>query len=87
MALEAFDFLQISEDQETVTYNLSDKLTIISILNLPHTLSKAELTNLFKIEGVLRFYKKSLFWVLVTEDLDMVKQVEARLKEDIIVYR
>jgi hypothetical protein len=85
-SLSQFDFITLSDDQEQFTYNLSEQLTLISILNLPHSLNRGDIINLLKLDGdYLRFYKKSLFWVLVTEDKDLVNKLEVTLKEDLIV--
>jgi hypothetical protein len=87
--LKTFKFLQFSEDNEQASYTLPEQFTIISLLNIPHTLSKADLEKLFEINpsNYSRFNKKSLFWILVTEDQEFVKQLEAKLKEANLIVK
>lgn len=64
--LENFAFLEISEDQETITYFINDNLISFSIINIPQKVTKNELLKKLEIEDVhdSRLFKKSIFWIL-----------------------
>jgi hypothetical protein len=83
-ALFSLNFVTVSDDFDHVTYDLPDSLTIISLLNIPFSLNQDELLQLLEVDNYTRFYKKSLFWLLVGDSIDIVK-LTTRLKGDLIV--
>jgi hypothetical protein len=84
-ALFSFNFLTISDDFEHVTYTLGDHFKTISLLNVPQGMTKDDLEKELGTndKDYVRFYKKSMCWVLVHEG--NIDGLIGRLNSDIIV--
>ena len=79
--IESINYLKLSENQEAASYEIEQNLVVFSLLNVPQKMSKEELLSMLNLDSsqVLRLYKRSLYWILVTtEDYQVV---EKRLKE------
>ena len=68
--LNKCDFLKISNDFETITYDLPEGLTVFSILNIPSKLNKTEVEKQIELDNLQfsRLYKKGFYWILATND-------------------
>ena len=68
--LKQCEFLKISDDNETITYDISDDFTAYSILNIPTKMSKEEVKDKIELINLKyeRLYKSSFYWILVTHD-------------------
>ena len=80
------DFIKISEDNETITYDLPEGLTVFSILNFPAKMSKKEVEKSIELDNLQfsRLYKKSLYWILATNDKETTICSQNSLRELII---
>lgn len=68
--LKEIDYLAINEDEQTIKLKISEGIHVISIINTPHTWKSDDITSKIlndKMEKVKRFYKKSMFWYIVTD--------------------
>lgn len=72
--LKACDFFKFSDNDETVTYDLPEGLTVFSILNFPSKKTKEEISKLIELDNLpySRLYRKSLYWILATNDKETV---------------
>ncbi|MCQ2820343.1 MAG: hypothetical protein MJ252_24005 [archaeon] len=68
--LSKIDFLKVSEDKQTVTYELDSNITVFQILNIPFLMGKQEVIKRLELTNLIysRLYKKSLYWILSTND-------------------
>lgn len=85
--LKACDFIKLSNNQETVSYDLPDGLTVFSILNFPPKKTKEEIAKLIELDNLSysRLYRKSLYWILVTNDKETVICSQNSLREMVFV--
>ena len=81
--LKKCDFLKISDDLETITYDLPDGLTVFSILNIPPKMNKTEVEKHIDLANLQfsRLYKKSFYWILATNDKETVICSQNSLRE------
>ena len=66
--LSKIDYIKLSENKERVSILIPENFAVFSLLNVPQKMTEEELIKLISIpkENFLRIYKKSLFWVIVT---------------------
>ena len=81
--LNKCDFLKISNDSETITYDLPEGLTVFSILNIPSKLNKTEVEKQIELDNLQfsRLYKKGFYWILATNDKETVICSQNSLRE------
>ena len=81
--LNKCDFLKISNDSETITYDLPEGLTVFSILNIPSKLNKTEVEKQIELDNLQfsRLYKKGFSWILATNDKETVFGSQNSLRE------
>ena len=81
--LKKCDFLKISDDLETATYDLPDGITVFSILNIPPKMSKKEVEKNIELDNLQfsRLYKKSFYWILSTNDKETIICSQNSLRE------
>jgi len=81
-ALESLHFLKVEDDK--VKYILSDTLAYFNFLNIPGKLPKDEIAKALNLnehtDKYSRFYKKYLYWLLVSEDREFCEKFEKTLK-------
>jgi hypothetical protein len=65
--LSTLDFIQLSPNQETATYVLSEDFSVFSLVNVPMKMTSQQLIEQIGVNPneICRIYKKSLFWILV----------------------
>lgn len=81
--LNQIPFLTIEND--TISYKLHPELNIFSLINLPFNFTKEKVVELIKFltehqKEIIRFYKKSLFWIIVLESNSLSDSFESQLK-------
>ena len=81
--LNKCDFLKISNDSETITYDLPEGLTVFSILNIPSKLNKTEVEKQIELDNLQfsRLYKKGFYWILATNDKETIICSQNSLRE------
>ncbi|MCQ2817578.1 MAG: hypothetical protein MJ252_09970 [archaeon] len=69
-SLSKIDFLKLSEDKQTVSYNLDDEIQVFQILSIPIKMTKEEVAKKLELLDLKysRLYKKSIYWYLSTND-------------------
>lgn len=75
------DFLKVSGDK--VSYILTDTIAYFNFLNIPGKLTKDEILKVLNLENsnqYLRFYKKYLYWQLVSDNREFCENFEKSLK-------
>lgn len=83
--LKRMNFFEYSLESNTVTYKLSQDLIVFDLVNIPLKLNQGNLLNYlnlateFQNGQLLRVYKKSIFWYIVTTQ-DNEELVENKLK-------
>ena len=77
------EFFTISEDKESVKYDLPEGMTVFSILNIPPKYNKEEVKNDIELINLQynRLYKKGFYWILSTIDKETVICVQNSLRE------
>ncbi len=65
------------------TIQLTDKTTVYSLTNVPLTITKKAMVELFNLtaENTTRVYKQSLYWVIVSDNEEFNGTFESRLKQ------
>ena len=68
------EFLQVSDDGESATYQFLDNLTSFTILNIPISAKKEEVKNHLELVNLSynRLYKSGFYWMLATYDQETV---------------
>lgn len=81
--LSKLDFFKLSEDKQTIYYNINEDIAIFLILNLPLKMTKSEVATKLEILDLKysRLYKQSLFWVLATNDKEAQICIKNSLRE------
>lgn len=81
--LSKIPFLKIEEDQETVSYIIHDDIIIYKMLNFPWKMTKDDIAKKLEILDLKyeRFYKSSIYWILVTNDKETQICVKNILRE------
>lgn len=66
--LSQLPYIKLSEDKESGSFIIDDKIVVFSFINVPQKMNKEEVMSKLNIETstAVRFYKRSLFWILVT---------------------
>lgn len=84
--LKQCDFLKLSDNLETAVYELPEGFTVFSILNFPAKMTKEEVAKSIELDNLSysRLYKKSLYWILVTNDKETAICSQNSLRELII---
>jgi hypothetical protein len=80
-ALNSIDYIKVTDDK--MYYVLSDKVVYISFLNIPGKLSKddtVKILNILDESKITRFYKKYLYWQLVSENVEYCDEIEKTLR-------
>lgn len=80
--------LIVKENKEYIKLVINENFTMFSLLNIPVYCNKYELLDQLKIvknnilnKKINRFYKKSLYWIITTEDLETAKELQIFLKK------
>ena len=81
--LKKCDFLKLSDENETATYDLPEGITVFSILNIPPKMSKKEVEKNIELDNLQfsRLYKKSFYWILSTNDKETIICSQNSLRE------
>lgn len=81
--LSKYPFLKISEDKETISYIIDEKISVFKIQYFPMNLSKMEIASKLEIFDLKydRFYKRNIYWLLVTNDKETQICVKNSLRE------
>lgn len=76
-------FLKLSEDKETVSYNLDENLAIYLIKNVPFGMKKCDVIKKFEIsdQKYNRLYNQSIYWILESTDKDAHLNIKNSLRE------
>ena len=66
--------MKVSENNETLEYNLPDNMVVFNILNIPLKMSKDEVKKNIELINLQynRLYKKGFYWVLSTVDKETI---------------
>lgn len=77
------EFFQISDDGETIQYNLPEGMTSFAILNIPPKTTKEEVKKNIELINLQynRLYKRGFYWVLTTVDRETVICIQNSLRE------
>ena len=77
------EFFKLSEDNETVQYELPDEMNAFSILNIPTKMNKEEVKNSLELINLNynRLYKRGFYWIISTTDKETVICVQNSLRE------
>jgi len=80
--LKQLNFIECNEDK--VKIKINDNMNLISLVNVPLSWEKNEIKTKFEsLKGneskIIRLYKKSLFWHLIVEDIELANKIEAEL--------
>ena len=77
------EFFVLSEDKESVKYELPEGMTVFSILNIPPKYNKEEVKNDIELINLQynRLYKKGFYWILSTIDKETIICVQNSLRE------
>jgi hypothetical protein len=78
--ISMIDYLKLSENKETASYVIPDNFSVFSLLNVPQKVKEEELVKMIAIgkESVLRIYKKSLFWLIIS--VKEAEEIQNKLK-------
>lgn len=84
--LKKCDFLKVAENGETAVYEIPEGFTVFSILNFPAKMTKQEVEKAIELDNLSfsRLYKKSLYWVLATNDKETSICSQNSLRELVI---
>ena len=77
------EFMKISDNKETLEYNLPDNMTVFNILNIPLKMTKEEVKKNIELINLQynRLYKKGFYWVLSTTDKETVICMQNSLRD------
>ena len=64
------EFFKFSENDEVITYDLPENMSVFSILNIPPKMSKEEVFKNLELVNLQynRLYKRGFYWVISTTD-------------------
>ena len=90
--INSLNFLSINKDNsDEVKLVVNENLTLFSLLNLPFSINQKTLLEQLPLlkenyenGKIQRIYKKSLFWVIITEDEELIPKIEEYLKSSTI---
>ena len=76
------EFFKFSEDEEIITYDLPQNMSVFSILNIPPKMKKEEVQNNLELINLQynRLYKRGFYWVISTIDKETVICVQNSLR-------
>jgi hypothetical protein len=76
------EFFKFSENDEIITYDLPDNMSVFSILNIPPKMSKQEVFKNLELINLQynRLYKRGFYWVISTIDKETVICVQNSLR-------
>jgi hypothetical protein len=80
---EGGKIIKINPSSNEVTILLDENFTVYNFINIPNKMKKYELSEILSIyedKAVLRLYKHSLFWILISNDADFNQNFEKKLK-------
>lgn len=80
--LEKLSYTHVS-DKDSVKLNISSEFNVFSLVNLPLNVNEEKLQQaipLLKEKAYLRFYKKSIFWIIILDKADDANKLEEQLK-------
>ena len=68
------EFFKFSENDEVITYDLPENMSVFSILNIPPKMSKEEVFKNLELVNLQynRLYKRGFYWVISTTDKETV---------------
>ena len=77
------EFFILSEDKESLKYELPEGMTVFSILNIPPKYNKEEVKNDIELINLQynRLYKRGFYWILSTIDKETIICVQNSLRE------
>jgi hypothetical protein len=81
--LSMIDYIKLSENKEIASIIIPENFAVFSLLNVPQKMSEEELIKVISIpkENFVRIYKKSLFWVIITNrEGDATEEIENKFK-------
>lgn len=81
--IKNFPYLKISEDTESISYNIDDNMLSFSIINIPQKISRNEILQKLDLENAknMRLFKKSIFWILTLDSNEKDKKlIENKIK-------
>lgn len=76
------EFFKFSDDEETITYDLPENMSVFAILNIPAKMKKEEVQNNLELINLQynRLYKRGFYWVISTTDKETVICVQNSLR-------
>jgi hypothetical protein len=75
--------IKINDNTNDITILLDENFTAFNFINVPNKMKKAELSQILEIgqdDSIPRLYKHSLFWILISNNLDFTQNLEKKLK-------
>lgn len=80
--LKKLTYLEISEDESKGKIIFNDTSKMISLINVPHKITKDSMLKILKIseDSIERFYKQSLYWIIVCNQKTIFDKLEETLR-------
>lgn len=75
--------IKINHNTNEVTILYDENCTAFNFINVPNKMKKSELSQILEIneeKSIMRLYKHSLFWILVTNDPEFTQNFEKKLR-------
>jgi hypothetical protein len=81
-SLKKLNFLKFSEDENSAKIIFNESSKIISLINVPHKITKESMLKILKIseEQIERFYKQSLYWIIVCEGKTIYDKLDETMR-------
>ena len=76
------EFFKFSENDQVITYDLPENMSVFAILNIPPKMGKDEVFNNLELINLQynRLYKRGFYWVICTTDKETVICVQNSLR-------
>ena len=77
------EFMKVSENKETLEYDIPENMTVFNILNIPLKMSKEEVKKNIELVNLQfnRLYKRGFYWVLSTVEKETVICIQNSLRD------
>jgi hypothetical protein len=81
-SLKKLTFLKISEDENSAKIIFKESSKIISLINVPHKITKESMLKILKIseQQIERFYKQSLYWIIVCDTKNVYDKLDETMR-------
>ena len=74
--------MQFADDEKNAKIIFSETSKIISLINVPHKITKESMLKILKIseDDIERFYKQSLYWIIVCDKKNIFDKLDETLR-------